>query len=466
MADRPNILFIIPHDLGRFLNCYGFGKVKSPNLDKMAEEGVKFTNCFTTTAECSSSRAAMMTGLQPHQNGLIGLSSFGWSLNVPHCAQRLQDAGYATHHFGFQHEIHGSREDLGYQYPHQVDGSQADVVCSSICEFLNSDEAKGNKPWFIYAGFKNVHRAWPKATEVDPEDVDVPSWIPDNPVVRADLARFYQDITFMDKAVGTVLDTLKETGLDKDTLAVFTTDHGSAFPGAKATCYDPGIGIPLIMHKPGEIEGGISYDQLVSCTDITPTFLDIAEQEVPEEMTGKSLLPLLQNKKYEKYNYVSGGIFYDVAYDPIHYVRTDKYKYIKSFAVTEEDAGSADQGTLSTFSAGRWIRVDDFDVLTSPAWQSLKPDKPLPKPPSEELYDLTNDPDERNNLASVPEHREVLEEMRNLMQCMMEETNSPLLQGHILPSEKQSQASINYAPDSEKSLETIAERKELNDIQT
>jgi len=460
MDTPPNILFMIPHDLGTFLSTYGNPSIKSPHLDAMASEGVSFSNCFTTTAECTPSRGAMMTGLMPHQNGLMGLSNFGWALKVPHLAQRLKDLGYKTHHFGFQHETHEQVETLGYDHAHHEGGNQVDAVCKNVCEFLNSAESEEG-PWFIYAGFYNVHRDWPKADRFTPEDVEVPSWLPDEPVVRKDLARFYQDIEDMDSAAGTVLNTLKETELDKDTMAIFTTDHGAAFPGAKATMYDPGIHIPLIMHQPGTIEGGMVYDQLISSMDIAPTLVETAGGEAPEGMQGRSFYSLLNNGEYRERDEVSGALFYDVAYDPIHYVRTRKHKYIRSFAVTDEEAEGADQETLTTFEAGRWIRVDDLDVLTSPTWQALKPEEGSARPAAEELYDLTTDPDERKNLVSDPAYREVLADMRQRMQRMMTETDSPLLNGHVKPPDKQREAARTHGPNSEISLRTTNRRRDL-----
>ena len=458
---RPNILFLIPHDLGTFINCYGYESVRSPNLNALAQRGVSFTHCFTTTAECTPSRGAMMTGLMPHQNGLMGLSNFGWSLTVPHLARRLRDAGYATHHFGFQHETHEPVETLGYVHAHHDGGSKADVVCGHICDFLDSEAARTECPWFVYAGFSNVHRPWPRATRFKPEDIQVPSWLPDTPVVRSDLARFHQDIEDMDAAVGEVLSTLRKTGLDEDTLTVFTTDHGAAFPGAKATMYDPGIQIPLFMHWPGRVEGGSRFDALLSSMDITPTLLEAGGAPLPDGLAGRSFWPLLNGDVYAERENVAGALFYDVAYDPMHYVRTKTHKYIRSFATTDTDARGADPDTLSSFAAGRWIRVDDFDVLTSPAWQALKPRAASPRPPAEELYDLQNDPDERTNLAADPAAESVLAEMRERLDRMMKETDSPLSREHVQPPERQRQAARSHAAGSERARNEIEKRRQL-----
>lgn len=474
---QPNILLFIPHDLGTFLHCYGNRSVSSPNLDALAEKGVRFTNCYTTSPECTPSRGSLMTGLFPHQNGLMGLSNFGWRLKVPHLAERLNGIGYRTHLFGLQHEIHGTSRDLGYQEIHAQENRRVGAVCAEVESFLKDTAAQEVRPWFASCGFFDVHRRWRPLQEsrFDPADVGVPGYLPDDPTIRADIARFHQDIEVMDDAVGSVLRTLEETGKDLETLVIFTTDHGAAFPNAKATLYDAGVHVPLILHQPGKVEGGAIYEELISNTDIVPTLLEMTGINVPAGLAGRSFLPLLSGGEYEERESVGGALFYDVAYDPMHYVRTKQYKYIRSFAVTPEDSAGADPETLSSFSGGRHVRVDDFDVLTAPSWQVFaagpslgsrsgsspghlpKPEKPQP----EELYDLQRDPSELTDLASSPDYGDVLDRMREIMNDMMVETDSPLLSGHVPPPEKQREANRGHRPGGERFLKEVDERWEL-----
>jgi N-sulfoglucosamine sulfohydrolase len=458
---RPNILLIIPHDLGTFLRCYGNSSVSSPHLDALAQRGVRFTNFFTTCPECTSSRGSLMTGLYPHQNGLMGLAGFGWELRVPHLAGRLRDAGYRTHLFGFQHETQGSPEGLGYQEVHSQDNRRVGPVCASVEAFLRDEAEQARGPWFASCGFFDVHRRWRPLVEsrFDPRKVEVPAFLPDLPIVRADLARFHQDIEVMDEAVGSVLAALERTGKDRDTLVIFTTDHGAAFPNAKATLYDAGVRIPLIIHRRGAVEGGRSCEQLVSNTDVVPTLLEMAGIGVPPALAGRSFLPLLEGKSYSERETVGGALFYDVAYDPMHYIRTREHKYIRSYAVTPEDAHGADPEALSCFFGGRHVRVDDFDVLTAPTWQVFP--REGGKPPVEELYELRSDPAEQHDLAASTDHREVLDCMRALLRVMMEETGSPLLSGHVAPPEKQKEVGRRHWPGGELYLKEVAERMKL-----
>jgi len=436
VQSRPNVLVLIPHDLGDHLHCYGHRTVRSPNLDRLASQGVRFSNYFTTAPECTPSRGSMMTGLYSHQNGLMGLANFGWELfpHVPHLAQRLRDHGYDTHLFGFQHETDGPPERLGYKFVHKPPNNNVDVVCRELLAFLRDDAAKSS-PWFACAGFKHVHRPWKNTPSFDPNEVEVPPYLPDNPTIRDELAHFHQDIFEMDKAVGEVLAELHRSEIGENTLVVFTTDHGIGFPGAKATFYDPGIRIALIMHWPGKIEGGKVYNQLISNLDFTPTILECCGCDVPEGLEGRSFLPLLEGRPYDERDAVYGALFYDVSYDPMHYVRTRSHKYIRSFAVTPEEAKGADPEVLAVFAGGRWIRVDDEDVMSSPAWKSMKVDCSIPPP--EELYDLRSDPLERANLVGKAEAEPVLSELRGKLREMMERTSSPVLLGHVPPPPKQ-----------------------------
>lgn len=467
MNERPNILVMIPHDLGDHLNCYGHLSVRSPSLNRMAEEGIRFTNLFTTSPECSPSRSGFYTGFQPHQNGMMGLSSFGWRLNAdtPHLAKRLSNGGYETLLFGFQHEaLHDPAEaceQLGYRQIRAQGNHDVTHVCSELAKFIRDESQSLNvdqdgRPWLACAGFHHVHRQWPENRDFNVDELEVPQYLDDTPITREEIAQLHQSIYDMDSAIGDVLNALRETGQKENTVVLFTTDHGIAFPGAKATFYDPGIKLAGILWG-----GGISccreIDGLVSNLDFAPTFLAIAGIEPPTEMRGRSLAPLINGESYKEREAVYGSLFYDVAYDPMHYVRTKDYKYIRSFAVFERDKEDVEEGVMTTFAAGHLVRVDDFDVLTSPTWQEMK--REMPKPCREELYCLREDPLERNNVVDNIEYASILVKMRELMNRMMRETNSPLLDGHVAPTEEQKAVSKRYACDGELFKETCEKRR-------
>jgi len=430
---RPNVLLFIPHDLGDHLGCYGHTSVKSPNLDKLADEGVRFTNYFATAPECTPSRAGLYTGLYIHQTGLMGLCHRGWEFkpDAVHLAQHLWRGGYQTYLFGFQHETAGSPARLGYNRIYSQQDISCEAVCGEVVEFLERKAPYEANPWFACAGFSHVHRPWSEKTSFLPEDIQVPPYLPDNPEVRLDLAQFHQSIADMDMAVGRVLQALHKSRLMENTVVIFTTDHGIPFPRAKSTFYDPGIRTALLIRWPAHIKGGAVYEQLISNLDFCPTMLEICRVQVPQKLEGRSFLPVLEYRNYTVREAVFGALYYDAFYDPMHYVRTRNYKYIRSFAVTPEDAASADPSVIAGHKTGIWIRADDTDVQSSRSWKSMR--GPFVPPPREELYDLKADPLEQSNLINDIKYREVFTDLRVRMLQMMERTQSPLLKGHVSP---------------------------------
>ena len=418
------------------MHCYGHASVRSPNLDRLAQDGVRFTNCFTTAPECTPSRAGLYTGLYTHQTGLMGLCHWGWEFDpgTQHLAARLWDAGYETCLFGMQHETGGNPAGLGYNHVFaQKQRRNCFDVCNAASGWIERDAPHERTPWFACIGFQDTHRPWRPAKDLGPDDVEVPAYLPDTPEVRADLAELHQAVFDMDIGIGRVLNALEKSPMADNTVVVYTVDHGIPFPRAKSTYYDAGIRVPMIMRRPGHLESGKVFGQLLSNLDYTPTILELCDVEVPEGLEGRSFKNLLEGAEYKERDAVFGALYYDAFYDPIHYVRTRRHKYIRSFAVTPEDAAGADPDVLATHKCGTWIRADDSDVQRSPTWEVIKKDGPFHKPLPEELHDLERDPLERNNVAEDPDYAGVLEDLRAKLKTMMERTRSPLLTGHVSP---------------------------------
>ena len=435
LPERPNVLVVIPHDLGVCLGCYGYPSVRTPRLDAFAGGGVRLAQHFAAAPECTPSRASMFTGLQTHQTGLMGLCHRGWEFDAEavHLAQYLQRGGYATHLFGQQHETGGDPARLGYDHCHAQDDHMSAAVSGAVVSFLERQPARGAQPWFAHVGFIDPHRAsrWPDDSSFDPDTIEVPPYLPDSPAVRDELARYYQAIEYMDNAVGCILDALRASPAYEQTLVIFTADHGSPFPRAKSTFYDPGIRTPLICQWPGRIEPGTVHTPLISNLDLCPTVLEACGQLVPQGLAGRSYWPLLCGRDYRQRDAVDGVLYYDATYDPMAYVRTERFKYIHSFVVTAADARGADPAVLARHDMGTWIRAGDTDVQRSAAWQAIPgPHDPVPV---EELYDLQRDPLEQTNVATDPDYAAAVDQMRARLTTMLRETNSPLLNGHVSP---------------------------------
>jgi arylsulfatase A-like enzyme len=412
--NRPNILFIITHDTGRHLGCYG-RYAPSPNLDKLAEEGVRFTQAFCTAPQCSPSRASVLTGLMPHRHGLIGLAHRGFRLlnDVPLLPKLLSQAGYSTHLFGLQHETTWERvSELGYQHVHRPDGLSCLKVAPLLLDFLSKEPPQ---PFFASVGFTETHRPFPKL-ERTPSQVKVPPFLPDEPDVQRDIAELNEAVRRVDESVGQIVEALKKHRLWDNTLLIFTTDHGVAFPGAKATLFDPGIEIGLIMHGPDEFSGGEVIDAMVSNADLMPTLCEVAGVEPPAEIDGKSLLPLVRGEVKKLHERIFVELTYHAAYDPMRGVRTERFKYIRSFA-----------------KRPFWLPPNVDNGLTKDWYRHNRPEVFKMPRPKEMLFDLRSDPLERDNLVGKPEFEPVLNELRATLDRWMEATDDPIRLGHIRP---------------------------------
>lgn len=427
----PNILLIHCHDLGRYLGCYG-QDIDTPNIDAIAADGVLFENHCATAPHCSPSRGSLMTGRYPHVNGLMGLAHEGWELHPDEktIPEYLNACGYSTHLFGLQH-VTDDLDRLGFEHIHSG-GSLSPAVSPAIHEinraraiadtldvFFEKDTFK--HPFFASIGFFETHRRENDRlfgftdTEYesdDPSEVEPLPYLPDKPGIREDLAAMYGMIRAIDDAVGTITTALEAAGLTDQTLLIFTTEHGIAFPRAKGSCYDPGIEAALLMRYPGVIDGGQRCDTLVSNVDVLPTLLDLLYVPIPERIEGQSFLPLLTEEMYYPRNHLFAEITWHDRYNPVRAIRTDQYKYIRSY----------------------WHSPPVYltnDVFKSKAGREVREEFQSGRRPYEELYDLDADPYEKINLIDDPVYEHVRDQLRGRLVRWMRNTDDPLLDGPI-----------------------------------
>jgi len=410
-SPRPNVLIIITHDLGARLGCYGETTVSSPVLDDFAASGVRFERHFATACFCSPSRGAIFTGKHPHVNGLMGLVNLDWDLPEGNrtLAHLLGSSGYETYLFGMQHEVKDVRR-LGFRHlPDRSIGSGCHAVAGQVADFLRSRRTEQD-PFYARVGFLEVHRPWERYEADDPAQVRVPPYLADTPGARQDVAMFHGAIRSMDGAVGTILKALDESGLGPNTLVVFTTDHGIAFPRAKATLYDPGIHTTLLMRWPEGFPGGRVSEELISNIDLLPTVLEAAEVPVPDDLSGRSFLGLLQERPYQP----NAEVFAEKNTSPgdiKRCIRTDRHKYIRNY----------DPGPLLALPTDTEAGLTRRDMG----------DDHLAARPEVELYDLRMDPLETENLAGRPDHADVEADLAARLRYFQEETNDPILRGPI-----------------------------------
>jgi len=441
MDERPNLLLITTHDLGRWLNCYGVSTVQSPHLDALAGDGIRFSGAFCSAPQCSPSRASLFTGRYPHSNGVMGLvgSNYAFDLHPEerHLGQVLQAHGYTTALIGVHHECAADSparirkrcgmETLVPDFPKGKAASAASLAAEALK--LLAHYADGDQPFYLQLGFYEPHRQ-PSRTRheqdyvgflgdyVSPDDsqgVTVPGYLRDTPLAREEIAELQGAVHYLDAALGQILSSLRRLGLEENTLVLFTADHGAGLPRAKLTLYDPGIEIPLIIRLPARgWQGGRVQAELVSNVDVFPTLLDLVGIEVDTTVQGKSLVPLMDGHYYEPADAVFAEKTYHGYYDPMRCIRTERYKLVVNLT-----AGRMHQNCTQSWRprSDPIVPLDLTDVTYAH--------------PLVELYDLTDDPWELRNLAAESGQKQILEILLARLCDWMKKTADPLLLGPI-----------------------------------
>ena len=409
-AGPPNILYIHSHDSGRYLSPYGH-PVPTPNLKKLALEGVLFRQAFCAAPTCSPSRACLLTGQYAHQNGMLGLAHRGFAMNDyrRHILHTLRDGGYRSVLAGLQH-IADKPEKIGYDELLRPRSNRAADVAPAAVSFLNR---KPKEPFFLDVGFFETHREYPRPTaNDDPRYLMPPSPIPDTAATRADMAGFHASARVLDDGIGHVLEALERNGLAANTLVVSTTDHGIAFPRMKCNLTDAGWGVSLILRGPGIFSGGKVTDALVSHVDLFPTLCEAAGVKAPAWLEGRPLAPLLRGESAQVRGEAFAEVNYHASYEPQRAVRTRRYKYVRRYG---DRSAPVLPNCDDSPSKSLWL---------DSGWRERPDDR-------EQLYDLVFDPAEQRNLAGDSRAGEALREMRGRLDSWMSRTEDPLLHGPV-----------------------------------
>jgi len=437
-----NILYLHCHDLGRYCEPFGHA-IPSPNLQRLAEEGVLFRQAYASAPTCSASRSALVTGRWPHCNGMFGLASTKWNYTLNdysrHIVRFLRGRGYRTALAGVQHVARPPRVDpkevLGYERflnhePSKFEDFAPDKTVPAAVKYLSEDHdepfgAAQGKPFFLSVGFVQPHRfsqgdarTFSQTIPQEPPDIDdrycrpMPH-LPDTQTMRRETANFKMGVEIVDRQMGAVLDALDHNGLRDSTLVICTTDHGPGFPDMKRTLTDRGTGVMLILRGPEDtgFSGGKVCDAMVQHMDLYPTICELLGLEPPDWLQGTSLMPLIRTEADEIHDMIFTEQSWHGDYCPLRAVRTKRHKYIRRFDVT------AKRGIDPGPAQAVWEEL---------GWQEMPQ-------PEEELYDLMFDPHEANNLADRPGHEAVLDELRGHLQKWLEDTNDPVLTHSIPP---------------------------------
>ena len=426
---KPNILFCIADDWGKHAGVYGDKVVKTPNFDRLAREGVVFTNAFCASPSCTPSRAAVLTGRYPHQNEESGNLWSTLQTKLPNYAAILTQNGY---HVGLERKGWGPGDFKvgGYEQ------NPAGKGYKDFNEFLEKRPA--GQPFCYWFGSQDPHRNYDKGTGkasgMNPADVQVPAWLPNTPEVREDLLDYYFEVQRFDQEVGELIKKLETIGELENTLIVVTSDNGMPFPRAKANLYDAGTNLPLIFYWKNKISPHPT-NTFVSFTDLAPTFLETAQLPIPKEMTGKSLWPLLKNSiqvhrnevflERERHANVRQG---DKSY-PIRAIRTKDFLYIQNLAPDRWPAGDP----TPWFAVGSYGDVDpgpskevilQDSVKYAPYYQLC-----FAKRPAEELYDLRKDKSQVINVSQKDDYQQIKKQLARRLMEWRKATQDPRAEG-------------------------------------
>lgn len=408
--EQPNIIWLMAEDMSLDLACYGMPAVKTPNLDKMAREGVRFDNCFVTNPICSPSRSAMMVGthqLKINAQNHRSNRDLPLNENFKPFTYWLREAGY-TCVLG-NHSVMGKGRKIDVNFKHTDLGAWDGRTKFGLFDKLDTFE-KSNKPFFAQIQLNVTHRGdwWDEVRSkskhpVNPNDVVMPAYLADHPVIRLDWAKYLDQIEYMDNEVGMIFKELEDKGLADNTIVIFIGDNGRCNLRGKGYLYDSGIHIPLIVHYPKKFKGGEVRKDVVSATDITATILDFANIKVPSYMTGK---PMFAKGFKEDYAYAARDLW-DEIQEKSRTITSDKWKYIRN-----------DKPEMP------WDMYMAYTEFYRPAlhiMRQLKKEGKLTEDqkrffaatkPKEELYDLVADPDEFHNLANDKKYAKILKKMR------------------------------------------------------
>ncbi|HEX3737414.1 MAG TPA: sulfatase, partial [Solirubrobacterales bacterium] len=414
MDRPPNILYIHSHDTGRVVQPYGF-QVPTPNIQMLADQGVLFRQAFCAAPTCSGSRASLLTGLYCHNNGMEGLAHRGWTLNDygQHWVHALRRGGYHSILVGEQH-ISKDPAVIGYDEMVKVSSNKAGEVAPLTIEALRGAK-RTDRPWFMSVGFFETHRDFSAPTSVRDTLYSLPPGnLPDLPATRRDMAAFKASVRSLDQGIGAVLHALHDLALVDDTLVICTTDHGVAFPGAKATLTDRGTGVMMIMRGPGAFAGGKVVDAPVTHLDVFPTICEVARVQPPDWLQGSSLMPLLGGEVSSLHEATFAETTYHAAYEPQRSARTERWKYIRRF---DDYPGPVLANCDDSASKQVWLEAGWGERTVA----------------REQLYDLVLDPAEMSNLVADPSCAAVLDEMRRRLEEWMRATDDPLLEGPVPP---------------------------------
>lgn len=437
MKTKPNVLLIVSEDHGPHLSCYGDRNIQTPHLDRLAGRGMLFRNAYVTESVCSPSRSSILTGLYPHQSGHLGLTTHGFHYVGPvqTIYALLKKAGYRTGMIG---KLHLEPESLFPIDAHPIKGPNYEKKgLERYAAFAGAFMQASDDPFFLMVNFPDTH--WPFQNQVEgrPSKTVTPAQVTsfpyigfDNERIRSYTSSIYNCMLRLDECIGELMQQLKQSGKERNTLVLFLSDHGDEMARGKFDIYEASTKVPFIASWPGVIKSGRQSQALVSAIDIVPTVLELAGLSKPAELTGKSLMPLFarpdlhfRTHLFTEKNADQIGMYY-----PRRAVRDGRYKIIYSLL----DDGRKNEVAVNYTRNSIKPRTDA--VAGAPTLEELKtaPEtiqkayRDWLQPAKVQLYDLEKDPYEFNDLSADVRYTTIKNRLVNVLLRWQKETDDPL----------------------------------------
>jgi N-sulfoglucosamine sulfohydrolase len=435
-AKQPNILLILSDDHGiTDSGAYGNTVIKTPNIDSLAAEGMRFTSAFATEAICAPSRQSVYTGLYPmHHGGHRNHTEVkADTLSLPHYFMPL---GYQVYMAGKKH--YGPAEAFPFIDLKKSENtySDSDSLISGYFKAMEKIFNHNDQPFFIMAATSLPHtlfglkEGYPEPTNYQPKEIPIPPYLVDTLETRTQRAGYYELVSQLDTEIGTLLTILNNSKAKENTIVIYASDHGAGFAFEKWTNYDAGIRVPLIVKWPNNIIANSQSDALVSLIDLLPTLLEAADGEAPSTIDGQSFLPVLKGNSSSHRELIFAthttlGIRNASDASPIRTVRSERFKYIRNLNPSGIFTNNVtEKGQGGWFS---WQKKAGNDLFAKQRVQLYQ------HRPAEEFYDLLNDPYELNNLAGQAPYKEQQDYLNKALDNWMVEQNDLGLDAPVTP---------------------------------
>lgn len=426
---KPNVLIIMADDCTfSDLPVYGGTNAKTPNIDRLASQGLLFERAYVTSAMCQPCRAELYTGLFPMRNGC----AWNHSKSRPDVTSMPHHLGALGYRVGLSGKVHVAPPEV-FSFE-SIDGFDDNCVRNPtrphdtqyIRQFMARD---AEQPFCLVVALVESHVPWVMGdpSKYPPKKIKLPRNIADTPRTREAFSRYLAEITYMDSQVGDILDVLKETGQADNTLVLFTSEQGCQFPGCKWTNWDTGLHTALIARWPGKVEPGNRTDAMVQYADVLPTLIEAADGETSDhDYDGESFLPVLMGKKITHRQYVY-GMHNNIPEGPPYPIRTitdGKYRYIRNLTpdeiyIEKHLMGWTGKGELNNPYWATWVRESWNDQHTYDLVKRYM------TRPSEQLYNTADDPYEMNNLADDPKFFQIKTKLSDELDRWMKSQGDP-----------------------------------------